>query len=203
MSHIELELRGECTETFDDLKRTLDALAKPRREVRTMVMFFGEVSGGGVDVRCRVTNGKGEVVVKVGDYHAHDRLEASVDVSVDQVVQFARLFALIGFTTQGGARVNKKSSKVGTRESWEYHIDGIDVSLVRGMSGLAYIEFERRVTEQQVEEEKTRLEALSAKLNVDLWTTGEQFYAFCNRLTTDEDWEFTGSEEDVARLAKQ
>ena len=211
MPNIELEIRGECTDEFESLKKKLDELGEGRYETRTMAMFFGEVDGKGVDVRCRVTNsdagvgagGKAEVVTKVGDYHAHDRKEIGIEVSVEQVVEFARMFALMGFVSKGGSCTNKKSSKVGSRESWEYNIDGIDVSLVRGKSGLAYIEFEKIVSEGEVDEERGKLETLAEKLGVRLWTTGEQFYAFCNQFTTGEDWEFTGSDEDVERLKKE
>lgn len=194
MQNIELELRGECTKEFDELKARLDALGEGRREVRTMVMFFGEVEDSGVDIRCRVTNGKAEVVVKVGDYHAHDRREVAVAVTLEQMMDFARMFAAMGFS----------NAKVGTRESFEYAIDGVDVSLVRGMSGLAYIEFERMVAlADEIEDELPKLEALAGKLGVRLWTTGEEYYAFCKRLTDDEDWQFTGSKEDMARLKNQ
>lgn len=194
MLNIELELRGECTDDFDELKMRLDALGSGRCEVRTMVMFFGEVEDSGVDVRCRVTNGKAEVVVKVGDYHAHDRREVAVAVTLEQMTDFARLFSIMGF----------HNAKVGTRESWEYQVEGVDVSLVHGMSGLSYIEFERMVeSADEIEAERPKLEALAHKLGVSLWTTGEAYYAFCKRLTDDEDWRFTGSEEDMARLKNQ
>ncbi len=193
MRDIELELRGECTKTFDELKARLDALGSGRYEVRTMVMFFGEVAGRGVDLRCRVTNGDAEVVVKVGEYHAHNRRETSVEVNTEQMIGFARIFAAMGF----------ENAKVGTRESFEYATDGMDVSLVRGMSGLAYIEFEKLVSGDEVDRERPLLEALARKLGVRLWTTGEEYYAFCKRLTDDEDWRFTGSSADVARLKEQ
>ena len=157
-------------------------------------MFFGEVAGKGVDIRCRITNGEAEVVVKIGEYYAHDRREAAVAVSLDQMVEFAKMFSAMGFA----------NAKVGKRESFEYHVDGVDVSLVRGMSGLGYIEFERVVaSEREIEAERPKLEALAHKLGVKLWTTGEEYYAFCKRLTDDEDWRFTGSEEDMTRLKQQ
>jgi len=190
MNNIELELRGECTTSFDELKRKLDALGEGRHERRTMVMFFGEVAGRGVDIRCRVTNGEAEVVAKMGEYHAHDRQEVSVDVGVEQVAEFARLFSAMGFV----------NAKVGARESFEYHIDDVDVSLVRGVSGLGYIEFERIISDSEIELERPKLEALAHKLDVKLWTTGEEYYAFCKRLTDEEDWKFTGSEADMVRL---
>lgn len=194
MQNIELELRGECTKEFDALKTKLDALGSGRCEVRTMVMFFGEVEDSGVDIRCRVTNGKAEVVVKVGAYHAHDRMEVATDVTVKQMIAFARMFAAMGFS----------NAKVGTRASFEYAINGVDVSLVRGMSGLGYIELERMVASAgEIEAERPKLEVLAHKLGVKLWTTGEEYYAFCKRLTDDEDWRFTGSEEDMARLKNQ
>lgn len=193
MQDIELELRGECTETFDELKRRLDALAMGKEETRVMAMFFGEVEGQGVDIRCRVTNGVGEVVTKIGDYHAHDRREVSVDVTREQVVGFAKMFSAMGFS----------NAKVGTRKTWKYLIDGIDVSLVRGLSGLGYVEFEKLVAREEIERERPLLEALAERVGVVLWTTGEEYYVFCQRLTHDEDWRFTGSKEDVTRLESE
>lgn len=193
MQDIELELRGECTETFDELKRQLDALATGVEETRVMAMFFGKMDGQGVDIRCRVTNGVGEVVTKIGDYHAHDRREVSVDVTREQVVGFAKMFSAMGFS----------NAKVGTRKIWKYVVDDIEVSLVRGVSGLGYVEFEKLVERENIEQARPLLEGLAERVGVVLWATGEEYYAFCQRLTDGEDWRFTGSEEDVVRLKSE
>jgi adenylate cyclase class IV len=157
-------------------------------------MCFGSMGEKKVDIRCRITSGKAEVVAKIGAFHAHDRTEVTQEVSQDQMMGFARIFAAMDFS----------HVKVGTRFQIHYHIDGVEVTLARGQSALAYAEFEVEAEYgSQLEEEKKKLEDLAASLGVSLWKTGEEFYAFCDRLTNEEDWEFTSSDADMARLREQ
>lgn len=196
---IELELRGECTDTYDELKKKLDAAAEKERvpsvvERRTFVAFFGTVGEQGIDIRCRVTNGEAEVVAKVGAFHAHDRIEVSQNVSLEQMIGFAKMFVAMGFA----------DTKVCFRHQVHYRIADVDVALVRSQSGLAYVELERQVSDaKELDVEKVKLEILAKQLGITLWKTGEEFYAFCRRLTVKDDWQFVGSNEDITRLYRQ
>ncbi|MBI2484639.1 hypothetical protein HYW18_00570 [Candidatus Uhrbacteria bacterium] len=196
---IELELRGECTTNYDALKARLDKAAvdagtTPMEKRRTSVMCFGKMGEKKVDVRCRITNGEAEVVAKIGAFHAHDRTEVCEKVSLDQMVGFAKIFAAMDFSLV----------KVGTRFQTHYVVDGIDVTLAKGQSGLAYVEFEKMVeNKNDLEKEQKLLETLATTLGVVLWKTGDEYYTFCDRLTNEEDWAFTGSRADEQRLLDQ
>lgn len=196
---IELELRGECTNTYDELKSKLDAAAEkegtmPVVERRTFAAFFGEIGEKKIDVRCRVTNGKAEVVAKIGAFHAHDRTEIAQDVSLEQMIGFAKMFAAMGFA----------NAKACFRHQVHYCIADADIVLVRSQSGLAYVELERQVSEaKELDTEKVKLETLAEQLGITLWKTGEEFYAFCKRLSVEDDWQFIGSGDDITRLRRQ
>lgn len=190
---IELELRGECTQQYDGLKQRLAeaSTTPPKEKRRVSVMCFGTMGEKNIDIRCRITNGNAEVVGKMGDFHAHNRTEVSQEVSLEQMIGLAKLFAAMDF----------KRVKVGTRIQVQYTIDDVVVDVARSNSGLAYIELERMVAhEDDVQKEKSALEELAKKLGVTLWEDGEAFQTFCARLTNEDDWIFTGSDEDCTRL---
>lgn len=200
---IELEIRGEISpkELLALRKKLLGLGYKPSSTTRrTMVMSFGTVSASGlhwdekkkdeIDVRCRVTNGSAEVVAKIGRTSAHNRVEVSVPVSVEEMLKFAQLFGAMPLFTKAGSR-HTENFKKGT----------ITVSLVSSIpSKLAYIEIERMTTRAKEAADLVVLRALAKELGVTLWETHQQYLDFCNVLTKKDDWEFGGSAADVKKL---
>lgn len=200
---IELEIRGEIApKDIPGLRKRLLGLGyKPVSTTRrTMVMSFGTVSASGlnwdekkkdeVDVRCRVTNGKAEVVAKIGRTSANNRVEVSVPVPVEEMLKFAQLFGAMPLFTKAGSR-HTENFKKGT----------ITVSLVSSIpSKLSYIEIERMTTREKETKDLVVLRALAKELGITLWETHQQYIDFCSLLTKTDDWAFEGSAADMKKL---
>ena len=200
---IELEIRGEISPTAIPelrkklLKRGFKSISTTRR---TMVMSFGTVAARGlnwdekkqdeIDVRCRITNGKAEVVTKIGRTSAANRIEVSVPVSLEEMFRFSQLFGAMPLFTKAGSRQTENFKK-GT----------ITVSLVSSIpSKLSYIEIERMTTREKEEADLVVLRDLAKDLSIDLWETHQQYIDFCSLLTKQDDWAFEGTKEDIKRL---
>jgi adenylate cyclase class IV len=166
-----------------------------------MMMSFGTTSASGlnwgdqtvkdeVDVRCRVTNGKAEIVTKIGRVSAANRVEVSVPVSIDDMLKFTRLFGAMPFL-----------SKVGSRYTENFKKGGTVVSLVASHSKkLCYIEIERMTTREKEQADLVILHAVAKDLGVEIWNAHQQFLDFSTRLTEQEDWIFKGTADDVKRM---
>lgn len=202
MLPIELELRAEVASShLPILRKKLAALKFRRSSVtrRTSVMSFGEVEGKGpqkistgrgfTDVRCRITNGRAEIVAKSGEPHAHNRTEVSLRVTPAVMLGMARLFGAMNFFT-----------KVGSRLTENYKRGPLTVSLVVGQSGLAYVELEKMTDKLHEPTDLKELRTLAAALDLDLWETEKAFFNFCDRLNEQEDWIFHGTDKDMNRL---
>lgn len=202
---IEVELRGEIKPA--DIKPLAQKLISKgfsleKRYRRTMAMSFGWVQGRGermkksapqwADLRCRITNGKGEIMCKIGKASAHNRREISVPVSKSDFLRFAEMFGAMGFFT-----------KVGTREAVAYRKGKIQVAFVKSPSGLAYIELEIMSDRKHENADAAVLRMLAEELGVKLWPTEKEYFAFCDKLTRRDDWRFKGSASDLQKLAKE
>lgn len=202
---IEVELRGEILPKDIPIlgrklaKRGFKLETKYRR---TMAMSFGSVSGRGekmtagkpqwADLRCRITNGKAEIMCKIGEGHAHNRREISIPVSKKDFLRFAEMFGSMGFFT-----------KVGTRETVAYRKGPVQVALVTSPSGLAYFELEIMSDRKNEKENILILRALAKELGLKRIFGKREFFAFCDKLTQRDDWRFTGTAKDLMRLKKE
>ena len=79
-NNIELELRAEVS--LDQFEELLTDLNKGQKLLshtkRLSVIFLGAINQANFDIRVRISsNGETELVVKKGDYHAHNRVEYS------------------------------------------------------------------------------------------------------------------------------
>ena len=202
---IEVELRGEIKAS--DIPSLAKKLVKQgfrieKKYRRTMAMSFGWVQGNDeqmnktspqwADLRCRMTNGKGEIMCKIGKPTAHNRREISIPVSKQDFLRFAEMFSAMGFFT-----------KVGTREAIAYRKGKIQVALVKSASGLAYAELEIMSDRAHEEKDVAILHKLARELELTLLPGEKEFFAFCDRLTKQDDWRFTGTPVELKRLAKE
>jgi hypothetical protein len=201
---IEVELRGEIRAgDIPALGRRLKAkgFKLEKRYRRTMAMSFGYVQGRGekratgkpqwADLRCRITNGKAEIMCKIGEGAAHNRREISVPVSKSDFLRFAEMFGSMGFFT-----------KVGTREGITYRKGKTQVALVKSPSGLAYVELEIMSDRAHEEKDVATLRTLAQELELTLMPGEKEFFAFCDRLTKQDDWLFKSTPADIKRLAR-
>ncbi len=141
-----------------------------------------------VDIRCRITNGKAEVVLKVGQTHAANRLEIGHAVTLEQMITFGRMMAATGLFT-----------KVGSKRNVNYGKGSITLSISQSPHGLAYLEIEKMTDREHETEDLETLHALAEKLDITIWNPKE-FLTFCKRLTDEEDWEFAGTPQDIKKL---
>lgn len=168
---------------------------------RTSVMCFGEVAQRGygwnlhkkqvVDIRCRITNGRCEIVSKLGQTHAANRTEISRDVTPHEMIKYAQFIANLGFFV-----------KVGSKKTQNLSQKNIIASLVESPSGIAYIELEIGTTKAREKEDIVILKKLAKELNLTLLNR-KTFHLLCDRLTKQDDWEFHGTKEDIKKLKKE
>ena len=200
---IELEIRGEIPyRTIPAFtKRLLAAGFRHHSSTRrTSVMSFGATHGGGsgwksarepeeVDIRCRITNGKAEVVAKIGVTDAHNRIEIGQPVTLKELINFARMFGHMGFFT-----------KVGSKVTENYQRKRTIVSIVHSPSKITYVEIEKMSTREQEAADLQELTILAKDLGLTPFPSRKAFLELCERLTKQDDWEFRGSDADIKRL---
>lgn len=198
---IELEVRAEIREeesalvTAALLERGFVVKNEARR---TMLMSFGQIGRIAeddhqemieTDIRCRITNGDAEVVVKLGSVHAHDRKEISTPIPGEALPAFARVIGALNMFHKVGSRITKN-----------YTRGEIIASVVSSRSGLSYLELEKISDEAHAEADRAELVALAKELGVVLIPGREAFLDLCARLTERDDWRFQGSEEEIERF---
>ncbi len=202
---IELEIRGELKreEIPAFIKRLIKKCFRHHSTTRrTSVMSFGvtEATGRGwkvdkreeVDLRCRITNGKAEVVTKIGISDAPNRLEICQPVTLKEMLTFARMFGSMGFFTKVGSKVTRNYKK-----------GRIVVSIAESRSGITYVEIEKMTDRQHENKDLDTLKKLAHDLELTLFPSREVFLELCTRLTKQDDWEFTGNDADLERLQKE
>lgn len=202
---IELELRGEINfdeiPTFETRLRRL-GFRKQAITRRVSVMSFGYTSPNKtgqrtppqteIDLRCRVTNGKAEVVAKIGATHAANRLEITQPIRPRDLPNWARLFGSLGFFT-----------KVGSKTTINYRRKDISIAIVQSPSRIVYIELEKMSNKQNEHKDLKELYALAKRLTLPLLKNRAAFLELCQRLTKQDDWEFHGTPKDLQRLKKE
>mgnify|MGYP001558621954 FL=1 len=160
------------------------------------VLFLGSIGENKYDIRVRINSDKySEVVVKCGDFHAHNRTEIIQPIDPKQFIGFIKIFWTFGFNS----KVMKRETKRFFSKEEQY-----EVALVSAKN-ISYIEIEKVL---EIEDEK-RVNFESDKLKVILNNFGltpigkEQFDDLCRRLTSKVDWVFSGSDEDYVRLESE
>jgi adenylate cyclase class IV len=200
---IELELRGELhpTDTIHVRTALFEAGFHHRDTTkRTMLMSFGNVGriaednpdhtpDQETDIRCRITNGEAEVVVKLGGLHTHNRQEISTLVSLEELANFARVVGAFNML-----------HKVGSRTTENFVRNDIVASIISSKSGLMFIELEKISDEDHAQADRQELTRLAHQLGVTLWPGREAFMEFCGRITQQDDWMFHGKEEEVQKF---
>lgn len=203
---IEVEVRAELSpEEVARVRETLLAQGFTAHDIqrRTMLMSFGRIGripedqDGPIldqetDIRCRVTNGKAEVVVKLGAVHADNRQEMSQPISPESLGAFARVVGTLNML-----------HKVGSRTTENFQRGATTASIVSSRSGLTYLELEKMSDKEHAESDRQELHKLSRILDITLWPGREAFIEFCTRLTERDDWRFYGSEKDVKRFLQE
>ena len=152
-------------------------------------MFFGEIGEKKIDVRVRITNGKGEVVIKTGAFGSHDRTETSQEIDSTQFIGMVKIFTQLGFV-----------AKIGERKTFNYILPDKVIASVVVAGPISYIELEKMSSEADLEENNYKLMKIANKLRLRLLNSEEEFDMLCKRLTENVDWPFLGTKDNFSRL---
>jgi len=191
-NNIELELRAEVS--LNQFEELLADLNKKNRLIsrtkRLSVMFLGKINDLDFDMRVRISSdGKAELVVKRGDFHAHNRIEASQEISKGQFIGIVKILSLFEF-----------QSKVTERENFVFDLgNNITLVLVKARS-IAYVEIEKMSHDRNIEENKAALLNIINDFKLKLIKDSEEFNELCDRLTKYSDWVFDGSINHIEKL---
>jgi len=191
-NNIELELRAEVSlSQFDTLLFDLKKKQKLLSHIKRLsVMFLGEINQVNFDIRVRVSSdGKTELVIKRGDYHAHNRVEFSQEIKKDQFVEFVKIFSLFGF-----------QAKVTERENFLFDLGNNTTMVLVKAGSIAYVEIEKMSHEKNINENKDKLLQIINSFNLKLIENDNEFNELCDRLTRDCDWIFNGTTNHIEKL---
>lgn len=193
-NNIEAELRAEVS--LNQLDGLLNHLKEKNKLIsrakRLSVMFLGNVNQVNFDIRVRISSGgNAELVVKKGDYHTHNRVESSQEISKDQFIGIVKIFSLFGF-----------QSKITERENFVFDLgNDITMTLVKAGS-IAYVEVEKMSNNESTDYVRKRLLTILEDLQLKPIDSGREFNELCDRLTKHSDWIFSGSTSDIEKLKK-
>jgi adenylate cyclase class IV len=191
--NIELEIRAIIKkEEFDAIFKKLTKTGKlVSKTNRLSIMFYGTCGKNSFDTKVRITDGKSEVVIKKGDFHAHDRTEYSQDIANSEFLNMVRIFSQFGF-----------GAKVYERLTYNIQFPG-DIMLSLAKAGnYSYLEIEKMTDKKSQGADKIILENIAKDLGVTLIKDGKAYYDFCDMLTEKVDWSFSGSKKDFLKLEK-
>ena len=191
-SNIELELRAEISsDQFEGLLADLNKGQKLLSHTKRLsVMFLGIINQTNFDIRVRISSdGETELVVKRGDYHAHNRVEFSQKIKRDQFIGIVKIFSFFEF-----------QSKVTERENFVFDLgNNTTMTLVKAGS-IAYVEIEKMSHEKNIDENKVELLGIINSFNLKLINNSNEFNELCDRLTRYCDWVFDGTPSHVEKL---
>lgn len=191
-NNIELELRAEVS--LGQLEKLLTDLNKGQKLLsstkRLSVMFLGAINQINFDIRVRISsNGETELVVKKGDYHAHNRVEYSQKIKKDQFIGIVKIFSFFGF-----------QSKVTERENFVFDLGNNTTMVLVKAGSIAYVEIEKMSHEKNINENKAELLRIINSFSLKLIDNGDEFNELCDRLTRYCDWVFDGTASHIEKL---
>ncbi|MCK6463015.1 MAG: hypothetical protein L6Q29_04360 [Candidatus Pacebacteria bacterium] len=188
---IELELRAEISNIkFNSLLDKLRQTAKlTSRSKRLSVMFLGEINKLNFDIRARISSGgKAEIVLKKGDFHAHNRVESSQEINPNQFLGIVKILSNFNF-----------QSKVTERENFVFDLNNNMCLVLVKANNIFYAEIEKMSSAEELEENRKQLIETLSELGLKP-INETQFNELCNRLTKKSDWIFEGSQAHFKKL---
>lgn len=167
---IEVEVRGVMQER--DYERVKSFLSKKgtfiSRFDRTIVAYSEMKKGNGLDIRCRISGNRPELIAKIGEQGSTEREEIEVALNEGQFGNALRFMSAIGHS----------KGTVSERETERYTYKGVEMSLVspfRNASGNAR-EIHSRYFEAEIladgglDNAKKRIFSVLDELNVNVFT---------------------------------
>lgn len=180
MNDIEVEVRGPLSfEQYQTLQTFLTAHGtfKTLKE-RVLIDYSTFLPQEGIrertkDIRLRVTNGKPEIIVKIGNWGGTEqRRELSVMTAEGSFDTLVEIFGVLGFG----------KGTLCVRNSHVYDYQGVEFALVEVPGHSFFFEAEKMISsdEDRVVAQQT-IEAICAELGLSLFTR-DDFFAYIDRL---------------------
>jgi len=190
---IELEWRAEILpRDYKRMRRKIEFLGSLHSHTKRLsAMFFGKIKNRKIDIRVRITNGKSEIVVKIGAFGSYDRIEISQDIDSSQFIGMVKIFSQFGFSVE-----------IGERETFNYILpNNIIVSLVSA-GRIAYIELEKMSSKSDLAKNNEQLKKIADQLGLKIIESEKKFNALCKRLSETVDWSFYCTNNEYAKLTR-
>ena len=187
-----MELRAEVSlDQFEELLTNLSNRKKLLSHTKRLsVMFLGTIDKENFDIRVRISsNGETELVIKNGDYHAHNRVEYSQKIKKDQFIGIVKVFSFFGF-----------QSKVTERENFVFDLGNNTTMVLVKAGSIAYVEIEKISHKKNIEENKAELLRIINSFGLKLIDNDDNLNELCDRLTRYCDWVFDGTVNHLAKL---
>lgn len=187
-----MELRAEVSlDQFEELLTNLSNRKKLLSHTKRLsVMFLGTIDKENFDIRVRISsNGETELVIKKGDYHAHNRVEYSQKIKKDQFIGIVKVFSFFGF-----------QSKVTERENFVFDLGNNTTMVLVKAGSIAYVEIEKISHKKNIEENKAELLRIINSFGLKLIDNDDNLNELCDRLTRYCDWVFDGTVNHLAKL---
>jgi len=187
-----MELRAEVSlDQFEELLTNLSNRKKLLSHTKRLsVMFLGTIDKENFDIRVRISsNGETELVIKNGDYHAHNRVEYSQKIKKDQFIGIVKVFSFFGF-----------QSKVTERENFVFDLRNNTTMVLVKAGSIAYVEIEKISHKKNIEENKAELLRIINSFGLKLIDNDDNLNELCDRLTRYCDWVFDGTVNHLAKL---
>jgi len=198
MSIIEIEMRGPLTS--DSYQKTLEFLQKEanfKKEKRRVLIDYSTFldtdgfSSRTLDIRSRITNGEGEMIIKQGAFGGSDvRREVSVPVAGKDYLPLVEAYALMGY----------KKGVLCVRNTMAFEYKGVEVALIE-VPGHSYF-FEAEIEldkEEGIEEAQKVIRSVCDELSLTLYSDDE-YFAYVETLNEEANGVFDYEVDGLAKL---
>lgn len=147
-----------------------------------------------VDLRVRITNGEGKLVLKYGNWHTGEsRAEYEVDFPIEEIEEVLNIFKIL----------DKKWGTSVFSDTQLFRFKGIEVAIVHTHKDIYYWELELLVKKKsEIKKAESRIEKLITEFSLKpLSSKGMQKYV--NDLNKRRFWQFNFKKEDIGKWLKK
>jgi hypothetical protein len=123
---LETEVLGQLTiAQFDSFRSLFDAKLRTPKHMRRLALQMSDFANRTLDTRIRITNGRAEIMQKVGDWDAKTRQEISISLPSDPAVIFSHWQVLDHILVASTVQKN-----IIQMESYVYNTPAYEVKLI-------------------------------------------------------------------------
>ena len=164
---IEVEISGPLSkEKNTELMDFFDKNGKKTNVKHRVLIDYSTFLGDGLknrkqDIRLRITNGKPEIIVKLGDWNSSNhRKELSVFTEAGSFDRLVQIYAALGY----------EKGMLCERTTQVYEYKGIEFALVEVPNHSFHYEAEIMSTEDDIDQAKKHIEDVCEELGLEIFT---------------------------------